>query len=142
LKAEKGFENLESSIVAPLIDGDEVLGVLALYDVRDFPYEEDNLRVISTVAKHVATAVKNALQFSAQEGNVLVDPLTRLPNARYLFVSFEEELARAVRQQVPLSIIELDVNEDNSAARALYEACGFQTEPKPPGRTLFIGRPL
>jgi GNAT superfamily N-acetyltransferase len=38
--------------------------------------------------------------------------------------------------------IELDVNEDNAAARALYEACGFQTEPKPPGRTLFIGRPL
>jgi len=38
--------------------------------------------------------------------------------------------------------IELDVNEDNAAARALYEACGFLTEPKPPGRTLFIGRPL
>ena len=38
--------------------------------------------------------------------------------------------------------IELDVNEDNAAARALYEACGFETEPKPPGRTLFIGRPL
>ena len=38
--------------------------------------------------------------------------------------------------------IELDVNEDNTAARALYEACGFLTEPKPPGKTLFIGRPL
>ena len=38
--------------------------------------------------------------------------------------------------------IELDVNEDNAAARALYEACGFLTEPKPPGRTLFISRPL
>ena len=38
--------------------------------------------------------------------------------------------------------IELDVNEDNTAALALYEACGFRTEPKPPGRTLFIGRPL
>jgi len=38
--------------------------------------------------------------------------------------------------------IELDVNEDNAPARALYEACGFLTEPKPPGRTLFIGRPL
>ena len=38
--------------------------------------------------------------------------------------------------------IELDVNEDNDAARALYEACGFLTEPKPPGRTLFIGRAL
>ena len=38
--------------------------------------------------------------------------------------------------------IELDVNEDNAPARALYEACGFLTEPKGPGRTLFIGRPL
>ena len=37
--------------------------------------------------------------------------------------------------------IELDVNEDNAPARALYEACGFRGEPKPPGRTLFIGRP-
>jgi GNAT superfamily N-acetyltransferase len=38
--------------------------------------------------------------------------------------------------------IELDVNEDNAPARALYEACGFLTEPKPPGRTLYVARPL
>ena len=38
--------------------------------------------------------------------------------------------------------IELDVNEDNAPALALYEACGFLTEPKPPGRTLFVGKPL
>lgn len=36
--------------------------------------------------------------------------------------------------------IELDVNEDNAAAVALYEACGFELEPKGPGRTLFLGR--
>ena len=38
--------------------------------------------------------------------------------------------------------IELDVNEDNTAALALYEACGFSREPKPPGRTLFVARRL
>lgn len=38
--------------------------------------------------------------------------------------------------------IELDVNEENRAARALYDACGFATEWKPPGRTLMIGRDL
>jgi diguanylate cyclase (GGDEF)-like protein/putative nucleotidyltransferase with HDIG domain len=113
LMAEKTLEKLESSIVAPLLDGDALLGVLALYDVREQPYEDDNLRVISIVAKHVAMAVKNALQFGAREGSALVDPLTRLPNARYLFVSFEEEISRATRQQVPLSIIELDVNNFN-----------------------------
>jgi GNAT superfamily N-acetyltransferase len=52
----------------------------------------------------------------------------------------EASLARA--RERGCKRIELDVNEDNAAARALYEACGFMTEPKPPGRTLFIGRPL
>lgn len=38
--------------------------------------------------------------------------------------------------------IELDVNESNTAATGLYVSCGFTTEPKPPGRTLFLGRKL
>ena len=36
--------------------------------------------------------------------------------------------------------IELDVNEQNTGALAFYERLGFATEPKPPGRTLFISR--
>jgi ribosomal protein S18 acetylase RimI-like enzyme len=38
--------------------------------------------------------------------------------------------------------IELDVNEENREALALYRSAGFTTEPKPPGRTLFVGRRL
>src|SRR5205085_1487801 len=38
--------------------------------------------------------------------------------------------------------IELDVNEHNTEALALYVACGFEREPKPPGPTFFIGRKL
>ena len=38
--------------------------------------------------------------------------------------------------------IELDVNEHNPEALALYLACGFEREPKPPGPTFFIGRKL
>ncbi|HYU61748.1 MAG TPA: GNAT family N-acetyltransferase [Solirubrobacterales bacterium] len=38
--------------------------------------------------------------------------------------------------------IELDVNEDNAAALALYRELGFSIEPKPPGRTLFMGREI
>jgi ribosomal protein S18 acetylase RimI-like enzyme len=38
--------------------------------------------------------------------------------------------------------MELDVNEQNSAAIAFYESLGFTTEPKPPGRTLFVARKL
>jgi ribosomal protein S18 acetylase RimI-like enzyme len=38
--------------------------------------------------------------------------------------------------------IELDVNEQNGEAIAFYESLGFTTEPKPPGRTLFVSRAL
>ena len=38
--------------------------------------------------------------------------------------------------------IELDVNEDNAPAVALYEACGFRVDWKSSGRSLFIGRTL
>ena len=38
--------------------------------------------------------------------------------------------------------IDLDVNEDNRPAQALYAACGFSFEPKPPGRTLYVARSL
>ncbi len=111
LLAQGEIESLENAVVAPLLDGDQLLGVLALYDRPDQPYEEDSLRVISIVAKHVSSAVKNAILYESNQESTLTDPLTNLPNARYLFVSFEEELSRAQRQQVPLSIIELDVND-------------------------------
>jgi ribosomal protein S18 acetylase RimI-like enzyme len=38
--------------------------------------------------------------------------------------------------------MELDVNEQNTGALRFYEALGFSTEPKPPGRTLFVSRLL
>jgi ribosomal protein S18 acetylase RimI-like enzyme len=34
------------------------------------------------------------------------------------------------------------VNEQNTEAIAFYEGLGFTTEPKPPGRTLFVSRKL
>jgi ribosomal protein S18 acetylase RimI-like enzyme len=50
--------------------------------------------------------------------------------------AFQRAKARGSRR------IELDVNEQNTAALAFYESLGFTTEPKPPGRTLFISRRL
>ena len=50
--------------------------------------------------------------------------------------SFERANARGCRR------IELDVNETNTSAIGLYTSLGFLVEPKPPGRTLFLGKKL
>ena len=51
----------------------------------------------------------------------------------------EAALARA--REHGCKRVELDVNEGNAAALALYTACGFQPDWKAPGgRSLFIGR--
>ena len=50
--------------------------------------------------------------------------------------AFESARARGCKR------IELDVNEQNEGAVRFYESLGFTTEPKPPGRTLFISRIL
>ena len=50
--------------------------------------------------------------------------------------AIEQALARGCRR------MELDVNESNEHAIAFYESLGFTTEPKPPGRTLFVSRRL
>jgi ribosomal protein S18 acetylase RimI-like enzyme len=50
--------------------------------------------------------------------------------------AFESARARGCRR------IELDVNEQNEGALGFYRSLGFTTEPKPPGRTLFVSRGL
>jgi ribosomal protein S18 acetylase RimI-like enzyme len=60
---------------------------------------------------------------------------TRLGRA-LVDAAVEQARARGCRR------IELDVNETNRDAIAFYESLGFTTEPKPPGRTLFVARKL
>ena len=50
--------------------------------------------------------------------------------------SFERARERGCKR------IELDTNEKNEAAIALYEACGFSQRPKGEDRSLFLGRKL
>jgi ribosomal protein S18 acetylase RimI-like enzyme len=50
--------------------------------------------------------------------------------------AFERARRRGCRR------MELDVNEQNADAIAFYRGLGFTTEPKPPGRTLFLSLKL
>ncbi len=111
LPPDSPLKELSTSLVAPLCTDDgELNGVLALYNSGKKIYTEDHLRLIRIIAYHLAYTVRNSLLYQETQESALTDPLTTLPNARYLFVSFEEDLNRASNLRIPLTIVELDVD--------------------------------
>jgi len=99
-----------NALAVPMLDGEEIMGALALYDASDRPYAPTDARTLTVIARHLAEAVRNAVLYERTQESAMTDPLTRLPNARFLFGSFDQEMARAEKLGAPLSIIEMDVN--------------------------------
>jgi diguanylate cyclase (GGDEF)-like protein len=51
------------------------------------------------------------MQHAEAESNALTDPLTGLPNARYLALRFDEEASRARRNARPFQVVMLDLDD-------------------------------
>jgi len=63
------------------------------------------------VTRLASDALGNAMQHAEAESHALTDPLTGLPNARYLALRFEEEAARARRTDRTFQVVMLDLDE-------------------------------
>ncbi len=100
-----------SLAVFPIVEGREVLGVLALYAAAPRAFTTDHRRILETVAPQFAQVLRNALLFAETRASSMTDPLTGLHNNRYLHAQLEKELARATRRGVPLSVVVLDLDE-------------------------------
>ena len=90
----EGFRFL-SMAALPLTRGERVLGALAVYSTEPRRYTDDHLRLLDTVARLASDALANAMSHAEAESNALTDTLTGLPNARAMYMRFEEEAARA-----------------------------------------------
>ncbi len=100
-----------SLAVFPIVEGREVLGVLALYAAAPRAFTTDHRRILETVAPQFAQVLRNVLLFAETRASSMTDPLTGLHNNRYLHAQLEKELARATRRGVPLSVVVLDLDE-------------------------------
>jgi diguanylate cyclase (GGDEF)-like protein len=69
------------------------------------------MRLLETVTKLASDALANAMQHAEAESNALTDPLTGLPNARYIALRFEEETSRARRTGRPFQVVMLDLDD-------------------------------
>src|SRR5687767_8159539 len=95
----------------PLFKDDVLLGALSVYSSDLEQYTDDHLRLLETVTRLASDALGNAMQHAEAESNALTDPLTGLPNARYLSLRFDEEAARAGRTDRAFQVVMLDLDE-------------------------------
>jgi diguanylate cyclase (GGDEF)-like protein/putative nucleotidyltransferase with HDIG domain len=95
----------------PLFKDDVLLGALSVYSMELEQYTDDHMRLLETVTRLASDALANAMQHAEAESNALTDPLTGLPNGRYLSLRFEEEAARARRTDRTFQVVMLDLDE-------------------------------
>ncbi len=95
----------------PLFKEDVLLGALSVYSTELEQYTDDHMRLLETVTRLASDALGNAMQHAEAESNALTDPLTGLPNGRYLDLRFEEEAARARRTDRTFQVVMMDLDE-------------------------------
>ena len=88
------FSTLRSALAVPLEGLSGVIGVLTLYRADKDAFSRDHLRILLAISSKVSLAIENALIFQLAEDSATTDYLTRLPNARSLFLRLDSELAR------------------------------------------------
>jgi diguanylate cyclase (GGDEF)-like protein/putative nucleotidyltransferase with HDIG domain len=101
---------LESALVCPLISGNAVIGTLAVYHTAEAFYCDDHRRLLDRVCEQASAVIRNAIVFDQTHEASLTDPLTGLPNTRFMFRHLTRELARTHRLGAEVSILVLDLN--------------------------------
>jgi diguanylate cyclase (GGDEF)-like protein len=97
-------------LAVPLEGPNGVVGVLSLYASAAEAFTADHLRLVSAVSSKLALCIENGLKFRHVESCATTDGLTSLPNARSLFLHLDAELARARRENHPLSVLVCDLD--------------------------------
>ena len=104
------FSLLRSALAVPLDGRRGPVGVLTLYRSGKDAFSRDNLRILLAISSKVSLSIENALKFRQAEDSATTDYVTKLPNARSLFLRLEAELARCRRESSRLTVLVCDLD--------------------------------
>jgi diguanylate cyclase (GGDEF)-like protein/putative nucleotidyltransferase with HDIG domain len=105
---------LQSALVCPLVFNERFIGTIAVYHTDDSIYTDDHRRLLDRISEQAAAVICNSIVFEQTQEDSLTDPLTGLPNTRFMFMHLTRELARAhrLKQEVSLLVMDLDNFKD------------------------------
>ncbi len=101
---------LLSALVCPLVFNERFIGAIAVYHTADAVYTDDHRRLLDRISEQAAAVIYNSIVFEQTQEDSLTDPLTSLPNTRFMFMHLTRELARASRLKSEVSLLVMDLD--------------------------------
>jgi diguanylate cyclase (GGDEF)-like protein/putative nucleotidyltransferase with HDIG domain len=102
--------SLQSALVAPLVFSDRFIGTLSVYSTQPDFYTDDHRRLLDRVSEQASAVIHNSIVFEQTQEDSLTDPLTGLPNTRFMFMHLTRELARAERLKAEVALLVMDLD--------------------------------
>ncbi len=103
-------EEVKSLLWSPVISGEEVVGVLALFSSRADGFDERDAMLLDSLSFQVAVVIRRTRIFREMEVLATTDSLTGLRNFRYFQRRLREEMDRAERYKITFSLALVDID--------------------------------
>jgi diguanylate cyclase (GGDEF)-like protein/putative nucleotidyltransferase with HDIG domain len=101
---------LHSALVCPLVFNERFIGTISVYHTDQSVYTDDHRRLLDRISEQAAAVIYNSIVFEQTQEDSLTDPLTGLPNTRFMFMHLTRELARADRLKSEVSLLVMDLD--------------------------------
>jgi diguanylate cyclase (GGDEF)-like protein/putative nucleotidyltransferase with HDIG domain len=102
--------SLHSALVCPLLFNERFIGTISVYHTEPSVYTDDHRRLLDRISEQAAAVIYNSIVFEQTQEDSLTDPLTGLPNTRFMFMHLTRELARAERLKSEVSLLVMDLD--------------------------------
>src|SRR5260370_1184548 len=102
--------SLHSALVCSLLVNERFIGTISVYHTDAAIYTDDHRRLLDRISEQAAAVIYNSIIFEQTQEDSLTDPLTGLPNTRFMFMHLTRELARAERLKSEVSLLVMDLD--------------------------------
>ena len=87
-------------------------------------YRDDHRRLLNRISEQAAAVIHNSILYEQAKEDSLTDPLTGLPNTRFLFMHLTRELVRAERLNAEVALILMHLDK----LRSINDAWGYRAD--------------
>ena len=121
------WKEFKSTLVVPLLVNSEAVGTLNLYSKEQGEFGEDTQRIVREIAMQASRVVESSRRYGEVHERAYTDTLTGLRNVRFLREFLDKEINRSGREDTPMAVLYIDLDNFKPINDRFGHARGDQT---------------